>query len=786
DAASVRRTLARIPLGAGAASFECRLPNAAGEFRWLQWKATRCGEELFLIGRDLTERKEAEQAVSDAYQKLTFYMMNSPLAFVEWNRELRVGYWSPEAEQVFGWPAEEVLDRHPSEWAFVQEADAAVFLKTIVDLVRDGRDKDRSLSWHYRPDGSPVLCEWYHSTLRDEDGSTLSVFSLALDVTERKRAEGELLMIRKAVESASEAICIADLMGTAVYLNQAFTELFGYSLDQINSEGIDTLLVGASAREESVAAIENGFSWKGETEVTSRTGQVLPITMHADAIKDENGKRIGRITVYTDMRERKQAEKERIYQTLHDPLTGLPNRIYFGQRVDRALARSKRTGALLACLFIDLDNVKAVNDSLGHEAGDELLKMVGERLQAAVRPEDMVARLDGDEFVILIEGITDYKKAFWATGRAAVRIAAHLKKAMVLSGRELTLTASIGIATNGEPLESAALESAKRESAKNILVQDLTAEDLLRNANAAMCQAKANGKAKYIVFDPRMNIEAMDRLEIEMDLRRALERGEMEVYFQPIIHLESGRLAEAEALLRWRHPTRGLVGPVQFIPIAEETGLIVPLGEWVLEQSCLQAQDWQERYPSEPPLTISVNLSIRQLQQADIVDRVRRVLERTGLRPSCLKLEITEGVMMDDAEAAAGKLRSLKALGIHLAVDDFGTGYSSMAYLSRFPVDTLKIDRAFVQKVGDVDGLAIIHAIVDLAKSLKLSITSEGIETEEQRESLRVLGSDRGQGYLFAKPLPRSAFEALLAQERSSRDEKQPDLESVPNHALLL
>ena len=744
-----------------AASFESRLVRVSGGCRRVHWKTASSGQELFLIGRDVTEQDDitqeldaAQQNLSDAYQKLTFYMMNSPLAFVEWDRALRVRYWSPEAERAFGWSADDVLDRHPEEWAFLDDGDSAEFLSVLADLVNDIGGRTMALSRHVRPDGSSVLSEWYHAALRDADGQVLSVFSLALDVTERMRTEADLLKIRKAFESASDAICIADGVGSVIHLNRAFTDLLGYSLGQINPHGIDALLADAVLTEEITAVVAGGHSWKGEAELVGQDGSLVPVTLRADAIRDEGGRPIGRITVCTDLRERKKAEKDLIHQALHDSLTGLPNRSFFSQRLDRVFTRGQRADAVIACLFIDLDNFKVINDSLGHAAGDDLLRTVAERLKDSVRPEDMVARLGGDEFVILLEDMADPEQ----TAAIARRVSDQLKRPVSLAGRELFVTASIGIAAghsgHGGP------------------------KDLLRDADVAMYQAKTGGKAGFVFFDPRMNAEAMDRLELEMDLRRAIERGELEVYYQPIVHLESSRVTEVEALLRWQHPQRGFIGPAKFIPIAEETGLIGPLGEWVLERACACGQDWQDRYPSDQPITISVNLSTRQLQQEDLVDRVRAVLEKTGLPPGRLKLEITESVMMLDSEAVLGKLHALKALGIRLAVDDFGTGYSSMAYLSSLPVDTLKIDRAFISRLGQTaEDDAIVRAILTMAKTMGLFVTAEGIESVDQLGELRALGCDRGQGYLFAKPLTISDFEQLLdrIQPRTfTQDAKEP------------
>ncbi len=739
DRPCVVKDLARLEVGAAPALFEARFRGGDGEYRWLEWKAARLEDGICIAARDLTDQKENEQTISDAYQKLTYYMVNSPLAFVEWDRALRIRYWSPETERVFGWDVDTVVDKRPNDWAFVHEEDAEEFLCVMTDLLED---KGQRYAWHgrhYTREGRVVHCEWFHSVLRDDEGEVISIFSLALDVTERNRTEAELVKIRKAVESASDAICISDEAGKVIHINQAFTVLLGYSLAQIDAIGMDGMIGDGALKEQIAAIVAAGLSWKGELELTALSSGLIPVMLRANAIKDEQGRPIGGIFVCTDLSEKKQAEKERVHLALHDALTGLPNRNYFMQRLNSAFLRWKTSEATVACMFVDLDNFKVINDSLGHEVGDELLKAVSKRLLQCVRPEDMIARLGGDEFILLIENLADEQQA----QQVAERVLNQINEPLLLAGREVIVTASIGIT----------LSHAGHEHSS----------DLLRDADVAMYQAKVAGKSGYVTFDASMNAESMERLELEMDLRTAVDHGELEVFFQPIVQLASGALTEAEALVRWRHPVRGLISPVKFIPIAEETGLIVRIGEWVLRQSCLQAKEWQSTYGTLSPHTMSVNLSTRQLSQEDLIDRVRAILEETGLEARRLKLEVTESAMILDSAATIEKLKTLRDLGIRIAVDDFGTGYSSMAYLSTMPVDTLKIDRAFVSRLGQKsEDDAIVRAILSLARTMGLSVTAEGIETEAQLKELSIMGCDRGQGYLFSKPLPALEFETFM------------------------
>ena len=730
DRAVLQSEMAAL-LGEGqSASFEARFLCGDGTACHLECRAARFENEISISARDVTERKEQEQALSDAYQKLTYYMLNSPLAFVEWDRSLSIQYWSPETEKVFGWSADETLDKRPQDWKFLHEEDAADFLSLMSDLAEDNNPRAFFQGRHYRRDGAVAHCEWYHSALRDESGQVVSIFSFAVDITERKRREAELTQIRKAVESASDAICIADAAGKITYLNPAFDVLFG-SLDaEMNHSGVNGLITDEKLRQQIADNVGLGLSWQGEVEIRCGDGALVPVMLRANAIRDEQGQQIGCITVCTDLRERKQAEKELIHQAMHDSLTGLPNRSYFHQRLERAFDQSKPTATSVACMFIDLDNFKIINDSLGHEAGDDLLQTIASRLQSCMRPEDMVARLGGDEFVILIEEMQNMDHAI----AMAERVSSTLKNSVRLAGRDVIVTASVGIALSQPGHEQASA--------------------LLRDADVAMYQAKTGGKANYVVFDTSMNAEAMERLELEIDLRRAVERKELELYFQPIINLTSSNITEVEALARWNHPERGLIPPLKFIPIAEETGLIIPIGDWVLQEACDYARKWQSLYPSAVPLIMSVNLSTRQLQQENLVAKVQAVLEVTGIEPNSLKLEITESVMLLDCDATITKLHALKALGIRLAVDDFGTGYSSMAYLSNLPIDTLKIDRSFINKLGiKAEDDAIVRAILMMAQTMGLSVTAEGIETDAQREELNTLGCDRGQGYYFARPL---------------------------------
>lgn len=451
-----------------------------------------------------------------------------------------------------------------------------------------------------------------------------------------------------------------------------------------------------------------------------------------------------------EIRQRKRVEnalresQERLaHQAFHDALTGLPNRTLLIRHLRRAVEHAKRDKTYsFAVLFLDLDRFKIINESLGHAIGDQLLIAISERLETCLRPGDTVARLGGDEFALLLDHIGDTSDAI----RIANRIQKKLTLPFNLNGQDVFATTSIGIALSATGYDQP--------------------ESLLRDADTAMHRAKALGGARHEVFDSRMHARAVELLQLETDLRRAIERQEFQLHYQPIVSLESETIIGFEALIRWQHPQRGLVSPMQFIPVAEETGLIIPIGRWVLREACRQMRIWQTQLPTHHRLTISVNLSGKQFAQPDLIDEIKRILGETGLDASSLRLEITESVIMQNAEVATDVLSQLRATGIQLHIDDFGTGYSSLSYLHRFPIDMLKIDRSFVSQIGvDGDNSEIVETIMTLARNLSINVIAEGVETVDQLAHLRKLQCEYGQGYLISKPLDKEAAGTLIAQK---------------------
>jgi diguanylate cyclase (GGDEF)-like protein len=452
---------------------------------------------------------------------------------------------------------------------------------------------------------------------------------------------------------------------------------------------------------------------------------------------------------------RKQVEEQLLHNAFHDGLTGLANRALFMDHLKLALGRAERHEAYrFAVLFLDLDRFKFVNDSLGHTVGDQVLVGIARRLETAMRPGDTVSRLGGDEFTILLDDVGDAGEA----RAVAERLQRELSMPYNLGGQEVFITVSIGIATSATGYQCP--------------------EDILQDADTAMYRAKHLGKARHEVFNQAMRTHAVDVLELERDLRRAVERREMFLQYQPIVSLDTGVLHGFEALVRWQHPERGLIPPLKFIPIAEETGHIIPLGIWVLGQACRQMRRWQDMSPANEPLTISVNLSGKQFMQHDLLEQIQAVLRETGLDPRSLKLEITETVVMENIETATRTLEQLRALGVELSIDDFGTGYSSLSYLQSFPVSILKVDRSFVSRITESDGtVEIVRTILRLAQHLGMSVVAEGVETEQQRAQLRALECEFGQGYYFSKPMDEDAVEALLLSNFPPM-ELQPQLAS--------
>src|SRR5262245_9717921 len=578
--------------------------------------------------------------------------------------------------------------------------------------------------------------------------------TLAADL-HRRRSEARF---RSLVAHSSDLITVLDSEGVVTYQSPSIERVLGYGADEILGTRFEEILSETDRPRLGQLIAGNGsVGPEGHTfecTIDHRDGTTLKFEVqHTDLRHDEHVR--GIVLNSRDVSERKAFEEQLAHQAFHDPVTSLANRALFSDRVEHALMRAQRGVPDIAVMFIDLDDFKTVNDSLGHEAGDRVLQEVARRLLIAVRPTDTVARFGGDEFAVLLEGVSDSPEAAYA----AARILQALELPTEIESKQVFPRASVGICLVDR-------EDAVPEAA-----------ELLRNADVAMYMAKRDSKGSYRVFEPAMHERVVERLELRAELQRAIEEGELELHYQPVVRLAGHEIVGVEALLRWQHPTRGTIPPNQFIPLAEETGLIISMGRWVLNEACREGVLIQQRFERAQPLTISVNLSVRQLQSDSIVSDVRCALETSGLPPESLVLEITESVMMADTEFAVQRLSALKDLGVRLAMDDFGTGYSSLSYLSRFPVDILKMDRSFV---GAGENVALQSAIIALGASLELDVVAEGIELEEQERSLHDLGCEIGQGFLFARPMSSTDLATFLAGRPEWSD---TDLDPATNAA---
>jgi len=552
-------------------------------------------------------------------------------------------------------------------------------------------------------------------------------------------------------EHNPDAIFWLDLEGNFLSINAASESLIGYEAEYFIGRHFGPLIVPEDLESalEHFEMARRGEPQNYEVAISHRDGRRLDLNVTSIPIVVE-GEIVGVYGIAKDITGRKALERQLEYQALHDALTRLPNRALFMNRLEHAIARADRRKGRVAVLFMDLDRFKVVNDSLTHDIGDQLLAGVAGRLRACLRSEDTAARLGGDEFAVLLEDVEEVGEAT----RVAERIIEALQAPFHVAGRILFVTTSIGVALDNSG--------------------ETRPGDLLREADVAMYRAKTRRRSHYEVFSLEKDIHAFNRLELESDLRLAIEREEFLLHYQPVVSLETGKMIGVEALARWRHPERGLVPPLNFIPLAEETGLILPLGRWVLGEACRQAKTWQDGQSDAPPLTVSVNLSAKQLQQPGLSREVARILGTTGMDPRRLTLEITESVVMEDSETAIEAFRDLRALGVRIAIDDFGKGHSSLSSLKMLPVDVLKIDRAFVSELEkDSRDEEIMSAMIDLAHALRLTVVAEGVETAEQLDRLGILMCDLAQGFHLARPLPGEAIPDFL----DSRDHPPPALQ---------
>ena len=731
------------------ATIEVRVRRADGGWAWIEETITnllddeRVGSVVVHL-RDITDRRLVEDAMRASEERFRAIAQSSPIGIFQQDAEDGCVYVNERWQEITGLSAEEAAG---DGWisCFVTEDLARLDVDADGPLLEEPWEAELRVR---RPDGQLRWVSVRSVPLHDETGRVRANVGTLEDVTERLDALRESARLTDIFEATHDLVGIADRDDRILYLNRAARRFVGLSPDGPLGETTFDELFPDEVLEAMIASVSPGIDadgvWTGEMELTGADGAPLPMSVQVIVHTGDDGEIEFYSAVMRDISERKRFESQLAHQATHDPLTGLPNRNLLLDRLTNAMARADRKRSRVAVLFLDLDHFKVVNDSLGHALGDELLVAIARRLEVALRPGDTVARFGGDEFVVLCEDLVSQSDAV----AIAERVDQAITGAFEIDDNEVYVGVSIGIAFPDD--------------------HDVDPATLIRDADAAMYRAKEKGRARWEVFDNAMRASAVDRLDIESALRRALDRRELRVHYQPIIDLASGRIAAVEALLRWEHPDRGLLAPGEFITVAEETGLIVPIGAWVLEQACRQVHRWHASVPGLSRLGLSVNLSGRQLGHPTLVEEVADIVADTHMEPSRLELEITESVLMDDVDRSEEALGGLRRLGVRLGVDDFGTGYSSMSYLRRFPVDVLKVDRSFVDGLGsDPSDSAIVAAIITLAHTLGLSAVAEGVESPDHVAELRNLGCDRAQGYLFARPAPGDELAELLRSDPS-------------------
>jgi diguanylate cyclase (GGDEF)-like protein/PAS domain S-box-containing protein len=687
----------------------------------------------------IIEKKRAEEWLLKSEISLRKSQEIAHLGYWEWDLVTNRLTWSAEVYNIFGVDpfAHPRLD-HDLLLRLVHPEDRGAVHVAVDEALNESRlyQLEHRLQ---RLDGSIRIVRQEGEITRDEKGEPIRMLGIVQDITDRRHSAAQLDLAARIFDNSIEGITITDAQGLIQKVNPAFTTITGYTAEEVSGRNPRILKSDRHDQEfyrrlwESLLA--KGF-WQGEIWNRRKNGQVYPEWLTITSIMSAMGQITNYVAIFHDRSEVRQAEEQLRYKTNYDALTGLPNRVMLLERLEAALVQSRRHLHTVAVLAIDVDNFKHINESFGHALGDMLLQEITGRCQDLLEKGTTIARLGGDDFFIILEDLEDERRA----AQLAEELIASLSRPFKLGAHELFITISIGITF--APAD------------------DNSPECLVRNAETAMYQAKEQGKNHYQLFTRAMNARMVRRLQMENSMRRALERAEFQVYYQPKVSLGECLITGMEALVRWELPGCGLISPAEFIPLAEENGLIVPIGEWVLAVACRQAQQWRS---AGHDLAVAVNISPRQFAQEDLLAKIKVILAETGLPAAALQLEITEGLVLENERAALALLKKLRTLGVKIALDDFGTGYSSLHYLRRLPIDTLKIDRSFIRDLPlDKDGAAITAAILAMAKSLNLEVVAEGVETEDHLRFLCQRECDSFQGYLFSPPLSAADFSTLL------------------------
>ena len=725
-----------------------------GKIGWTQWLNQGIFDdqgqllEIQSVGRDVTRICEIEFVLRDMEERQRTILNLNHVGTWDWDLPKDTLIWN---DQVF-----ELLNLDPTLTptysAFIKAVhpdDVKSFETKLVNALENQTDFDHEFRV-ILPQGS---MRWLQAkaTGFHHQGKTVRLFGILLDITQQKQTEQDRKesedRYRLLAENMNDLVCLHDLKGRSLYISPSCETLLGYPYTELIQENPypffhpdDRDRVYREVR----AAIQKVVPVPITYRIRHKNGHYIWFETLIKAIVNRRGTVVKLQTTSRNVTERVKVQQQLEYDAFYDPLTGLANRNFLMERLELAIQRSHRFETYFyAVLFLDLDRFKVINDSLGHLAGDQLLITIAHKLQSMLRTTDLAARLGGDEFVILLEEIKDLKEII----RIVDRIFAMLRSPILMGEREVYVTTSIGIAFGSPHYQEPS--------------------DLLRDADTAMYRAKHEGKARYVIFDSEMHNEAIARLHLENDLRQAIEQEQFILYYQPIVHLESGEWSKLEVLVRWQHPQRGLLSPFEFIPIAEEIGLITPLSYWILKKACQQLVNWQSTFSHLSGLKICVNLSTQDLRCRTLLTEVDKILKKTGLSSHCLTLEITEGMLIENIEASIHLLEALRHRNIEISIDDFGTGYSSLSYLHRLPINHLKIDRSFITQMDDHQrNYQIIETIITLSNRLGLDTIAEGIETQEQLQQLFALGCQLGQGYFLSNPLSEVEIWAILNSQQ--------------------
>ncbi|GAB4290519.1 MAG: hypothetical protein Kow0096_04040 [Thiohalomonadaceae bacterium] len=689
-------------------------------------------DELGRLGRAFNGMADAvqsrEQALRDSERLYRLLVDNLPQRVFYKDTGLNYVSCNRQYADDLGIAAEAITGK--SDFDFFPAELAEAYRSVDRQVIASGEPDEREEP--YVKDGETRYIHTVKTPLRDERGRTLGLLGIFWDVTAQREVDAQLRQAAAVFESTAEGVMIIGVDGHIVAVNNAFVAITGYSQDEALGKTIALLHADAEGNtlfQGVWPQVHQTGQWQGEARARRKNGESFPQWITISAVRDERGAVTHYVLVFTDITVLKRSQQQLDHLAHHDPLTDLPNRVLFNMRLTHALSHARRNGQRVGVLFLDLDRFKDVNDTLGHPVGDALLQQVAQRFLQRMRETDTIARTGGDEFIVIAEDV----EAASDLAQVAQKLLDVFQETFHVGGADIHLGASIGISLFPDDGDDA--------------------ETLVKNADIAMYRAKERGRNIFQFYTAALTANALERFQLEVALRQALERDEMVLYFQPKVNLADGKTYAVEALVRWRHPELGLVAPDRFIGLAEETGLIQPIGTWVLRTACRQMKQWLEM--GLPLEHVAVNLSGVQILRGGIVTTVWQVLQETGLAPRHLELEITESVIMGHAEETIRVLDELRAIGVSLAIDDFGTGYSSLSYLKRFPIDTLKVDRSFVRDIpNDANDAAIIRAVIALGRSLQLDIVAEGVETAEQQAFLLQEGCTTAQGYLFSKPVP--------------------------------